>query len=76
MKAFSPVLELIYDIAMIVPGSYGAYILFSEFVEREHIFPSTRFFQFSENADMPSLLWQLRSYFSSITSSLGWAVKK
>lgn len=38
MKAFSSVLELIYDIAMIVLGSYGAYILFSEFVEREHIF--------------------------------------
>ena len=38
MKAVSLVLELVYDIAIIGLGSYGAYILFSEFVEREHFF--------------------------------------
>jgi len=37
MKAISLVLELAYDIVMIAIGSYGAYILFREFVEMEHI---------------------------------------
>ena len=38
MKSVPLVLELVYDLVMIAIGSYGAYILFSEFVEREHIF--------------------------------------
>lgn len=38
MKAVSLVLGLVYDIVMIGLGSYGAYILFSEFVKMEHIF--------------------------------------
>ena len=38
MKAVSFVLGLVYDIVMIGLGSYGAYILFSEFVKMEHIF--------------------------------------
>lgn len=38
MKDIPLVLGLVYDIVMIGLGSYGAYILFGEFVEREHIF--------------------------------------
>ena len=38
MKTVSLVLRLAYDIVMIGLGSYGAYIFFNEFVEREHIF--------------------------------------
>ncbi|MDP2776206.1 MAG: hypothetical protein Q8O48_01070 [Anaerolineales bacterium] len=38
MKGIPLVLGLVYDIVMIGLGSYGAYILFGEFVEREHIF--------------------------------------
>ncbi|MDP1716392.1 MAG: hypothetical protein Q8L41_16775 [Anaerolineales bacterium] len=38
MRGIPLVLGLVYDIVMIGLGSYGAYILFSEFVEREHIF--------------------------------------
>lgn len=39
MKAVSLVLRLVYDIVMIGIGSYGAYILFGEFVKLER-FPS------------------------------------
>jgi len=35
VKATSLVLELIYNLVMIGLGSYGSYILFSEFVEME-----------------------------------------
>jgi len=38
MKAISLVFQLLYDVVMIGIGSYGAYILFGEFVEREHVF--------------------------------------
>jgi hypothetical protein len=38
LKDVSFVLGLVYDLVMIGIGSYGAYILFNEFVEREHIF--------------------------------------
>ena len=37
MKVVPLILELVYDIAMIATGSYGAYILFKEFVEGEQI---------------------------------------
>ena len=36
MKTDSFVFELIYNVVMIGLGSYGSYILFSEFVEMEH----------------------------------------
>jgi hypothetical protein len=37
MKVIPLILELLYDLAMLSIGSYGAYILFKEFVEGEHI---------------------------------------
>jgi len=36
VKTDSFVFELIYNVVMIGLGSYGSYILFSEFVEMEH----------------------------------------
>ena len=38
MKVVSLVLEWVYNIAMIGLGSYGAYILFGEYVKMEHIY--------------------------------------
>ena len=39
MKVISAVFQLLYDVAMIGIGSYGAYTLFGEFVKLER-FPS------------------------------------
>ena len=39
MKIILVVLQILYDVVMVGLGSYGAYILFREFVELEHFLP-------------------------------------
>lgn len=44
MKVISVVLEVLYDVAMVWLGSYGAYILISEFVALERFVPISHVF--------------------------------
>jgi hypothetical protein len=44
MKVISVVLEVLYDVAMVGLGSYGAYILISEFVALERFLPISYIF--------------------------------
>jgi hypothetical protein len=44
MKVVSVVLEVLYDVAMVGLGSYGAYMLISEFVALERFLPISNVF--------------------------------